>query len=294
MKFYIVTPTYNSNNWLQRCIRSVADQVENGIEIHHHVQDGGSSDGTVEWLTDWQQSSNIEGYTFTWESARDAGMYDAINKAWDNMPKDADVTAHLNSDEQYLPHALKGVAEGFARRPQTDILLSSYFVLDEQSHYICHRRPMKPHKWISRLVCEMMTCATFHQAEFFRRHHPRFDTRWRSIGDLVLYRDIMNTAPRFSVVPTLYTTTFAVTGKNLGWTELTDKEFAIYHKEFSAAELLLRTPAHILANIKRRSCDLWHPAPKHYEVYMPNTTERTQHRIKHPTSHWGCRTEGEK
>lgn len=294
MKFYIVTPTYNSINWLQRCIHSVADQAGNGIEVHHHIQDGSSTDGTIEWLINWQQNTNIGGYTFTWESTRDNGMYDAINKAWDKMPDDADITAHLNSDEQYLPHALKGVAEGFARNPQADILLSSYFVLDEQSRYICHRRPMKPHKWISRLVCEMMTCATFHQAAGFRSRHLRFDTRWRAIGDLVLYRDIVDTAPRFAVLPTLYTSTFAVTSKNLGWTSLPDEEFSLYLKEFSSAELRLLKPAHILANIKRRSCDLWHPAPKYYEIYMPDAAERTRQSIKHPTSHWGCRTEGEK
>lgn len=295
MKFYIVTPTYNSLTWLERCLRSVADQAETGVEVHHHVQDGGSTDGTAELLADWQQKhGTAPGYTFTYESTKDAGMYDALNKAWEKMPADADVTAHLNSDEQYLPHALCGVAAEFSRRSKADILLSSYFVLDADSRYICHRRPMKPHKWISRLVCEMMTCATFHRAETFRRHGLCFDTRWRSIGDLVLYRNIVNTSPRFAVVPTLYTTSFSVTGENLGWSQVTDREFVEYRKELSSTEWRLRKIAGILANIKRRSCDLWHAAPRQYEVYMPGATKRTLHRIKRPTSHWGCRTEGEK
>lgn len=295
MKFYIVTPTYNSLAWLERCLRSVADQAETGVEVHHHVQDGGSTDGTAELLADWKQKHAGEpGYTFTFESAKDAGMYDALNKAWEKMPAEAKVTAHLNSDEQYLPHALRGVAEGFSRYPKADVLLSSYFVLDADSRYICHRRPMKPYRWISRLVCEMMTCATFHRAATFRRHGLRFDTRWRSIGDMVLYRDIVNTSPRFAVVPTLYTTSFSVTGENLGWSEVTDREFEVYRKELSPVELRLRKMAGMLANIKRRSCDLWHTAPRQYEVYMPGAAKRTLHRIKRPTSHWGCRTEGEK
>jgi glycosyltransferase involved in cell wall biosynthesis len=117
MKFYIVTPTYNSLAWLERCLRSVADQAETGVEVHHHVQDGGSTDGTAELLADWQQKhAGAVGYTFTFESTKDAGMYDALNKAWEKMPAEAEVTAHLNSDEQYLPHALRGVAAEFARR----------------------------------------------------------------------------------------------------------------------------------------------------------------------------------
>ena len=80
MKCYIVTPTYNSLHWLPRCVRSVASQVGGGVQIHHHVQDGGSSDGTVEWLRNWSNShSGQEGYTITFASGKDAGMYDAIN-----------------------------------------------------------------------------------------------------------------------------------------------------------------------------------------------------------------------
>ncbi len=293
MKFYIVTPTYNSINWLQRCIRSVADQAENGIEIHHHVQDGGSTDGTIEWLTDWQKNSNIEGYTFTWESARDAGMYDAINKAWAKMPADATVTAHLNSDEQYLPNALSAVAQEFAKRPNVDIVLCSYFVLDADSRYICHRRPVRPTLWISQTVCELATCATFHRTETFRRHGLRFDTQWRIIGDLVLYRDIISTNPQFAVVPNLLTTSFTVTGNNLGWAKAVKEETARHLATLPPSLAKLHKLANITANIKRRSCDLWHKAPQHYSVYLPGETMRTEHRIKHPTSHWGCREQGE-
>lgn len=108
MKFYIVTPAYNALSWLQRCIYSVADQVAEGVEVHHHIQDGGSSDGTPEWLENWQQEhASSPGYTFTYESGKDAGMYDALNKAWEKTPSDAAVTAHLNSDESTFPVPLK-------------------------------------------------------------------------------------------------------------------------------------------------------------------------------------------
>ena len=86
MKFYIVTPTYNSLNWLRCCIKSVADQVCEDVEIHHHVQDGCSTDGTPLWLEQWrEQSLSIVGYKFTYDSEPDKGMYDAINKAWDKI-----------------------------------------------------------------------------------------------------------------------------------------------------------------------------------------------------------------
>ena len=47
-EFTIVTPSYNMLGYLQRCVRSVADQQ--GATFEHLVIDGGSSDGTAEWL----------------------------------------------------------------------------------------------------------------------------------------------------------------------------------------------------------------------------------------------------
>lgn len=277
-------------------MRSVADQLSPGdVEVHHHVQDGGSGDGTAEWLAVWQaEHSDIPGYTFTYVSAKDAGMYDAINKAWEAMPEDADVTAHLNSDEQYLPGALKGVALGIAEHPETDMVLTSHFVLDAEDRYICHRWPVKPQKWVSRSVCEPITCACFHRVETFRRHGIRFDTRWRSIGDLVLYRDIVETSPRVLLMPDLMTTSFSVTGNNLGWSDVTEREWVTLRAEMSWSVLVTRRFAGIWCNIKRRSHDFFHRAPSRYAVYPAGGRERVERLIKHPTSHWGCRTEGER
>lgn len=294
MKFYIVTPTFNSLGWLERAVRSVADQSGQGVEVHHHVQDGGSTDGTAAWLEAWQREhADMPGYTFTYVSAKDAGMYDALNKAWEAMPADADVTAHLNSDEQYLPGAFQGIAEGFASHPSADIILSSHFVLDAQDRYICHRWPVTPQKWVSRCVCEMITCACFHKASIFRRHGIRFDTRWRSIGDLVLYRDIMETSPNVVALADVFTTSFTVTGSNLGWSEVTDREWVTLLAEMSSAARICRRIAGLWCNLKRRSKDCIHRAPRTYAVYPAGSAVREEHAIKHPTSHWGCRTEGE-
>ncbi len=294
MKFYIVTPTYNSLLWVQRCMLSVADQVDAGVEVHHHVQDGGSSDGTAEYLKRWQaEHEGVAGYTFTWESTKDAGMYDAINMAWEKMPEDADVTAHLNSDEQYLPHALKGVAEGFRVHKGAHILLSSYIVLDINSRYICHRRPMMPYNWISQTVCEIVTCAAFHSVPEFRKHGKRFDTQWKIIGDLVHYRDILSTHPRIAVVPNLFTSSFTVTGNNLGWSEAVEEESRRSQATVPCYARKLKKLAGFVANVKRRSCDLWYAAPREYSVYMPDSRVRESRAIKRPTSHWGCREVGE-
>lgn len=291
MKFYIVTPTYNALSWLQRCVRSVADQVMDGVEVHHHVQDGCSADGTPTWLDTWQREhQNIPGYTFTYESAKDAGMYDAINLAWEKMPADAFVTAHLNSDEQYLPDALKGVADAFLKQTDAEIVLGTYIVVDAESRYICHRRPVKPARWRSQTVCEIITCSCFHRVDVFQRHGIRFDVKYRALADLVFYRSIVATRPVFRVLPGLVTSLFTVTGENLAWSERSRKEWLSLMDELPWFVSRRHVAVARWNNVLRRMADWLHKAPKEYAVYPTIGDVREVKQIKHPTAHWGMRT----
>lgn len=291
MKFYIVTPTFNSLSWLQRCMRSVADQAGEGVDIHHHVQDGGSEDGTPCWLEKWQKEhAATPGYVFTYESRKDAGMYDAINCAWDKMPSDADVTAHLNSDEQYLPGALKGVAEAFEARPEAEIVLGTYIILDANSRYICHRRPVYPARWRSRTVCEIITCSCFHKVDSFQRHGIRFNTRYKAIADMVFYRQIVNVAPVFCLQPQLITSTFTVTGTNLAWTETSQREWQSEMAAMPWYVSLRHRWAASINNVLRMMINWRCAPPQEYRVYMPESIGRVLYVVKLPTSRWGMRT----
>ena len=292
MKFYIVTPTYNALSWLQCCIRSVADQVTDGVAVHHHVQDGGSADGTSAWLQQWQtEHAAVPGYTFTYESGKDAGMYDALNRAWAKIPSDADVTAHLNSDEQYLPGALKGVAEAVLAHPGAAVFSCAFIIVDSECRYICHRRPTQPCRWRSQSVCELNTCSCFHRVDAFLKHGIRFDIRYRSIADLVMYRDIVKCGLRIKVLPGLFTSTFAVTGVNLGWSEVTEREFAMLAAESPRWTMKYRRFLNLLSNLGRRLNEWSCPPPQNFALYLHAETKRTPKRIKHPTAHWGLRTE---
>ena len=291
MKFYIVTPTFNALSWLERCVRSVADQAGAGVEVHHHVQDGGSGDGTPAWLEAWQREhQDIPGYTFTYESGRDAGMYDAINLAWEKMPSDAAVTAHLNSDEQYLPGALKGVAAAFETHARAEIVLGTYVIVDADSRYICHRRPVQPARWRSQTVCEIITCSCFHRADAFRRHGIRFDTRYRALADLVFYRDILNSKPCFCVQAGLVTSSFTVTGDNLAWTDRSQREWDNEMKSLPWYVSGRHGIAYRVNNLLRRIADARCEAPHSYSIYMPGGETREERAIKCPTAHWGMRT----
>lgn len=290
MHFYIVTPAFNALDWLPRCIRSVADQAAPGISVHHHVQDGGSTDGSREWLEAWQhEHASVPGYRFSYESTPDRGMYDAINRAWSAMPAEADVTAHLNGDEQYLPEALSEVAEALKHDPEGDIVLTTHLVLDAEGGYICHRRPIRPSLRTSRTVCEIITCSCFYRAESFRRLHLRFDTDWRCLADLFFFRELLLKHPRIILKPRLISSAFCLTGSNLAWSELNRHEVERYYADLPPSVIRSHRCALAWAGLRRRVADLMQPAPRAYRIYANESAERSDFRIEHPSAHWGCR-----
>src|SRR5262245_27194183 len=116
MQFSIVTPSFRSSQWLRLCIASVADQE--GVSFEHIVQDSCSDDGTGDWLpSDSRVKAFIE---------KDQGMYDAVNRGF--RRSQGEILAYLNCDEQYLPGALKKVADFFAAHPGVDVAAADTIV----------------------------------------------------------------------------------------------------------------------------------------------------------------------
>lgn len=294
MKFYIVTPAYNSLKWLKSCVRSVADQAGAGVEVHHHIQDGNSKDGTQAWLESWQQEhADSSYYKLTFISKPDAGLYDAINKAWSVIPDEADVVAHLNSDEQYLPGTLARVSDRFSKAPTTDMLIASYIVVDSVFHYICHRRTVIPTKWMSRLTCQVITCACFYRVASFKSWGIRFDASYRSLADLVFFREIMAASPEIIRCPELFASIYVVTGSNVSWSEETTRDWERLYKELPDFMVRLRPWVVKLNNIQHRLFDVVHSSPRGFSIYPLEQEVRRPISIKLPTVKWKRRTEGE-
>ena len=82
MKLSIITINYNNAEGLRKTIASVASQTY--ADIEHIIVDGGSTDGSVEVIREYEQSlasrlsplaSNLK-----WLSEPDSGIYNAMNK----------------------------------------------------------------------------------------------------------------------------------------------------------------------------------------------------------------------
>lgn len=96
MRVSIVTPCYNSAEYLEQCILSVKGQKRCNYE--HIIVDGGSTDGTTDIIKKYEGT-----YPMRWISEKDNGMYDAIAKGF--RMADGEIFAWLNSDDMYMPWA---------------------------------------------------------------------------------------------------------------------------------------------------------------------------------------------
>ncbi len=108
----IVTPSLNQGRFLDQTIRSVLDQ--DYPALRYWVQDGGSTDGSLDIIKKYE--SKLTG----WTSGRDAGHADAVNRGFTHI--DGEIMAFINSDDYYLPGALRTAAEAFAADPGLDFL----------------------------------------------------------------------------------------------------------------------------------------------------------------------------
>ena len=108
----IVTPSFNQAQFIEQTICSVLDQGYSNLE--YFVEDGGSTDGTVEILKKYEK--HLTG----WVSEKDRGQTHAINKGF--AKSTGDICAYINSDDWYLPGALRAVGEHFAAHPETGLL----------------------------------------------------------------------------------------------------------------------------------------------------------------------------
>jgi len=211
MDFTIVTPSFRQLDWLELCLASVADQE--GVKIEHIVQDGGTT-GFSDFVRPMQARwPDREGYALRMFSEPDQGMYDAVNRGLKKGT--APLCAYLNCDEQYLPGALREVAQYFQHNPSTDIIFGGVLVVKADGRLISARRPARlflPHV----MTCHLpnFTCAMFFRRKVLESQQAWFDSQWRDCADALWVMDRLKA--KIEIGRTMkFTTVFTDTGANM-------------------------------------------------------------------------------
>lgn len=196
----IITPTYNSAEYLEDCIKSIMAQTYR--EYEHIIVDGGSTDDTLNIIKKYEGK-----YPVKWISEKDNGMYDAISKGF-RMAR-GDIFCWLNSDDMYMPWTLETVNRVMRRQVagekiQWCVGRDSRFTHDGINYVVSKRVRVFPRKLIARgwMNGIMLGClqqeSSFWTKELYERVGG-IDTAYKYAGDYQLWKKFAEHASLFSL-----------------------------------------------------------------------------------------------
>ncbi len=116
----IVTPSYNQVRFLGTTIESVIHQ--NYEPIEYLIADGGSTDGSVDVIKNYQKRLKW------WVSEKDKGQADAVNKGLARAA--GEIIGWLNSDDVYQPGSLALVSGVFQDNPDASMVYGDVASID--------------------------------------------------------------------------------------------------------------------------------------------------------------------
>jgi glycosyltransferase involved in cell wall biosynthesis len=169
----VVTAVFNGQLYIVGCLESVLRQDYPNIE--HIVLDGGSSDGTVDVLREYDDRIAF------WKSEPDRGLYDAWNKALNEAR--GEWICFLGADDEFLPSAVSSYMALAAENPDAEYLSSNVNVV-HPSGYV--RVLGEPWSWrrFSKGMCTPHV-GSMHRRSLFERL-VMYDTSYRAVADYEL------------------------------------------------------------------------------------------------------------
>ena len=279
--FTIITPSFKQLDYLGCCIASVADQE--GVEVEHIVQDGGTK-GFEDFAKKMaQQWPNRNGYQRIMVSEQDGGMYHAINRGLKRAK--GKVCAYLNCDEQYLPGVLSMVWASFQNNPSVEVVLGDVIIIGTDGEAICHRKMVRPrlaHTWTCHFGA--LTAGIFFREKLVNEG-LLFDTSYRAASDAEWFVRVLRSGKKIEALRKT-TSTFMESGENLGLS-LTAKEERARLDASAPIYFKVLRPVWVLLHRARR---LWSGAHKSedvaYGIYLPKQESRKAFTAKSLRTTW--------
>ena len=158
MKISIITVVLNGVHTIARNLDSIASQRNPHVEIEHIVIDGGSTDGTLEFLRRHQDQIEIL------VCEPDEGLYDAMNKGI--RLATGDIIGILNADDYYANyHVLSDIDQIFTSK-KVDAVFGDLEYFHQRREFIPIRRYRSSHFQPSKLSKGLMPA---HPTLFLRK-----------------------------------------------------------------------------------------------------------------------------
>lgn len=261
--------------YLKRCCASVSDQ--SSVTFEHIVIDGGSTDGTAEWLGSQRHITGV--------IQEDNSMYEAINKGL--LLAKGKFISYLNSDEQYLPDTLKFVKEYFDLHPETDILFGNLLLVRPNGSLIAYRKAYQP-RWFYILTSHLyiFSCTMFMRRRIIDDGF-QFDKRLRAVGDQDFVVRLLRHGYRAAYI-NKYLAAFTMTGKNMSAGQNALLESERIFAEAPKWVRLLRLPLNMARLTEKLiSGAYWQKMPLEYALYdSDDAVKRRTFKVERASFRW--------
>uniref|UniRef100_I2Q7M3 Methylase involved in ubiquinone/menaquinone biosynthesis n=1 Tax=Desulfovibrio sp. U5L TaxID=596152 RepID=I2Q7M3_9BACT len=138
---YYVTPVRNGVHHIDETIWSIVSQAGT-LSLRYHVQDGGSTDGTLDKLARWQDYLDAHGaslpgsVTFSYATGSDDGLYHAVSLGFAQLsPPPEAWMGWLNSDDRLWPGTMEAVTSLGRQHPDVDWILGWPTIIDRHGRF---------------------------------------------------------------------------------------------------------------------------------------------------------------
>ena len=129
LNFAIVTPSYNKVRYIQRCVESILDQPDPGLD--YWLLDNCSNDGSAEII---QRLKARYGSRMNLVVEKDGGQSEAINRGF-TLAK-GEIMGWLNADDFFLPDTFEKVRRFFEANPDVDMVYGKVRIYDGDFKYL--------------------------------------------------------------------------------------------------------------------------------------------------------------
>ncbi|EOR28271.1 glycosyl transferase family 2 [Clostridium sartagoforme AAU1] len=168
----IITVCFNSEKTIEKCIKSVVNQLD--LNIEYIIVDGQSTDGTINIIKKYREKFPIK-----FISEKDNGIYDAMNKGIELA--EGEWIIFINSDDWLEDRLLSRINKELKEQVE-DSFYGNIRKVDEEGNMI---NISKPTYNISEIIKKGMP--VFHQAIFIKRkvysELGGFDISFKIAGD---------------------------------------------------------------------------------------------------------------
>jgi hypothetical protein len=190
-KISLVTPVFNSANYLEQTIRSVLAQ--NYPNLEYFIVDGGSTDGTLRIIRQYQKE--ISG----WISEPDNGMYDAINKGFARTS--GELMGWISATDLLHSGGLAVVGSLFRDLPQVEWITGrpTGFSEDGMTVTILDVLRWSHHRFLAGANRYIQQESTFWRRSLWEKAGSRVDASHRSASDFELWLRFFHHAQLYSV-----------------------------------------------------------------------------------------------